>query len=696
MQEVASVRQRLNLGRAAAILLDPLLLAPLFFLLLGLYVLFFFPRLTFSLADVLGLTVEFSSLSIPEIVLVYLLRGYFVIVLVRAIWRRSLLSAGFFSSALLYLCYFPVAWGWLGWFALVPLLCLARSEAPARRIYLYAWYAGVAFFWPILEWMRVADLAMYGTWAMLASYCSLYFAAAIFLIRCLDRGTSLPLVVTVPVVWTGLEFVRSFLLSGFAWYFLGHTQQAFVPLIQIADLAGAYLVSLLAAAVNAWLFEWCSRQGWLRNLLVFSEEARPAPGLGKPIRGATPDGKLALQGFVVFGLVVASLFYGFWRLEQARFEPGPRMALLQGNLDQRLRNAATGRKNIVAVREVKRHYDYLEQIALTQGPAPELIVWPETSYPYDWFELSPHFRFPKEGETGKPFQLPRDFEVFGSVVQQLVPARAKEIKTHLLLGVNTHIWEGEDKETRYNSALLVTPSGNWGPRYDKIHRIPFGEFVPPLPFMELFAPYDFPYSITPGEHLTRFPLGQYHFGVVICNEDTDPVLARRYNRKNADGPAVDFLINIGNESWFDGTTEHDEHLAICRFRAIECRRAVARAVNMGISAVIDGNGRILQPSAATVGVMPLEHGFRSWQLGPMGVETQGALSGLAELPASQWSHFKKVPGVLTATIPVDSRSTIYALLGDWLPWTCWAVIVAGLMWAIAKRIRQVENKRPMA
>ena len=85
--------------------------------------------------------------------------------------------------------------------------------------------------------------------------------------------------------------------------------------------------------------------------------------------------------------------------------------------------------------------------------------------------------------------------------------------------------------------------------------------------------------------------------MLICFEDSDPFLARAYGMGTADGPPVDFLVNITNDGWFDTTCEHEEHLALCRFRAIECRRAVARAVNMGISAVIDGNGRVLKPTA---------------------------------------------------------------------------------------------------
>src|SRR4051812_10608400 len=160
------------------------------------------------------------------------------------------------SAGLLWLCYFPVAWGWLAWGALVPLLALVRVEARGRAVRACAWLAGLAFFWPVLQWMRVADYRMVYTWAMLATYCSLYFLVGVSLLRRLDRSIRLPLVVTVPAVWVGLEYFRSLFGGGFAWYFLGHTQHDYLAVIQVADLGGAYLVSLLVAAVNAWLFEF--------------------------------------------------------------------------------------------------------------------------------------------------------------------------------------------------------------------------------------------------------------------------------------------------------------------------------------------------------------------------------------------------------------------------------------------------------
>src|SRR5262249_17839266 len=140
----------------------------------------------------------------------------------------------------------------------------------------------------------------------------------------------------------------------------------------------------------------------------------------------------------------------------------------------------------------------------------------------------------------------------------------------VLLGLNsTDLYtDRHPPRLRYNSALLIGPGGKKVGRYDKIHRVPFGEFVPlrdVLPFMDRFAPYDYDYSISPGREQTRLPVGAHHFGVLICYEDTDTELARGYVAPGEQ--RADFLVNISNDGWFDGTSEHEQHLAICRFRA---------------------------------------------------------------------------------------------------------------------------------
>src|SRR5262249_32620076 len=149
--------------------------------------------------------------------------------------------------------------------------------------------------WPALQWLRVADPMMYYTWGALATYCSLYVPLGIWLVRRLDRGTALPLSITFPVVWTALEFFRANFIGdfasavlghtqhdfpgGFAWYFLSHTQHEFLPLIQIADLAGAYSVTFQVAAVNAVVFQLVVA-AW-PGLRLFLLQPDCAPALSK-------------------------------------------------------------------------------------------------------------------------------------------------------------------------------------------------------------------------------------------------------------------------------------------------------------------------------------------------------------------------------------------------------------------------------
>jgi apolipoprotein N-acyltransferase len=541
------------------------------------------------------------------------------------------LAPALVTAGLLWLCYFPADCGWLAWVALVPLLVLVRSPARPWRVYLAAWAGGLAFYWPVLQWMRVADPRMYATWAILATYCATYVPLAVWLLRRLDRGTRLPPSVTLPLVWTALEYVRAHLATGFPWYFLGHTQHDALPVIQVADLGGAYAVTFLVAAVNGLLFEVLYRRARLRSLFGLPDVPARWPGS-------------ALQAAGVGLLLAATVGYGYYRLGQADFADGPRVALIQGNLDQRIRNQAAASGGAQAMKTMLGHYTALCDQAAAQQPKPALLVWPETSHPDGWGEMGagfPRDRLP-------PDLLPADGSDWPARVLHRLNAAlftaAAGWRTDVLFGVNTDVAVDRDRVERYNSAVLVRPDGSTAGRYDKMHRVPFGEYVPLrdwLPWMNAFAPYDSDYSIRPGETYTRFPLGAYRFGVIICYEDTDPSLARQYVAPGAE--PVDFLLNLSNDGWFDGSSEHEQHLAICRFRAVECRRSVARAVNMGISAVIDPNGRV------------------------------------TALPGPTWAASKKVAGVVTAAVPIDRRGSLYAAWGDWLPAACWLMVGAGLL-----------------
>ena len=134
--------------------------------------------------------------------------------------------------------------------------------------------------------------------------------------------------------------------------------------------------------------------------------------------------------------------------------------------------------------------------------------------------------------------------------------------------------------------------------------------------------------MTFGHEPVSLPLGSYRLAVAICFEDTVPHVVRRFFREPADGRQPDMLINMSNDGWFQGSSELDMHLAVSVFRTIEHRVPLARAVNTGISALIDGNGEIRE-----------------------------TLPRLTE-------------SVLSVTVPLDDRTSLYTRLAT--GWACLA------------------------
>jgi len=388
-----------------------------------------------------------------------------------------------------------------------------------------------------------------------------------------------------------------------------------------------YGLTFLVAMVNAVLWLGLERANHVRDWLRLHGELAPAS---------------LRPSLVAASLLLASVVYGHIRLSHEPFADGPQVAIIQGNLPQDIKNEKGD--------EMISHFGKLVNEAVTGQPKPDLVIWPETSYAGAWVDVGPGVAV-DSGTT----EFQRGYNMSRSVIREDMAFW----QTPMLLGLNTFQWESDNKEWRYNSALLVDATGKPVARYDKIHLVPFGEYVPLekyLPFMTAFTPYDKAYSCKPGESWTRFPIAAggrtYHFGCVICYEDTDATLARQYVRPSSEG--VDFIVNISNDGWFDGTAEHEQHLAISRFRAVETRRSVVRAVNMGISAIIDSDGRIVA------------------------------------LPGETWSKSKKVPAVIRGTVPIDTRTSLYARFGDWLPIVTWAIVLGGFVRGSIRRWPKAE------
>jgi apolipoprotein N-acyltransferase len=311
------------------------------------------------------------------------------------------------SGVLLWLAFFPADLGPLGFVALAPWLTLfarpvSRGGGTSRRT-----WAGSPFFALATNWVRVAHPMMYLSWLGLASSCRCSGWPRSASIRRLDRRR-VPLAVSAPVAWVALEYARmhfptgftfmrhvgAYQMIGFGWYFLGYTQHAFTPLIQIADLGGVYAVSFVVAAVN----------GALAGLMT----RRPTPlpeGKGESDTASAPTSAAREGSFSPFpsgrgaggvgfalALLGAGVGYGYWRLDHPPFADGPVVAAVQGNLSQ---GDKMGDPKGLLASYTDLHFRAVQYDRTAKkffGPSPDLVVWPETCCPMDWCAVAPGAR----------------------------------------------------------------------------------------------------------------------------------------------------------------------------------------------------------------------------------------------------------------------------------------------------------------
>jgi apolipoprotein N-acyltransferase len=428
---------------------------------------------------------------------------------------------------------------WLAWIGLVPLLGV-MDRHPFRS----GFVAGCAFFGLVLYWLNIV-MTTYGrmhplfslvAYVLLVAYLALFFGVATWAVCRFREQLGLSYLLTLPGVWVVLEFLRSFLLTGFPWASLGYSQQNREVLLQVADLFGVHGLSFLLVFVNVLVFQlWqCLRR-----------------------RGLQPLSRSGLVAGLL--LVVAAHAYGSWRLGQSADPTAPTLevALIQGNIDQSVKwDPAYQQKTVDIYRELSRE-------AAADG-APDLIVWPESATPFY-------------------FQEP------GSLSAQVTEV-PRAGGGHLLFG--SPAYEAGLGSYRYlNSAFLLSPEGVVLGRSDKVHLVPFGEYVPLgrfLPFINKLVSGIGDFS--PGT-VNPLPMGDAKVGVLVCFEAIFPELARDYARGGSG-----LLVNITNDAWFGRSSAPYQHLAMTRFRAVENRLWVARAANTGISALIDPKGRIVARS----------------------------------------------------------------------------------------------------
>jgi apolipoprotein N-acyltransferase len=532
------------------------------------------------------------------------------------------------SALLLWLSFPPADCGYLAWVALVPLFLLVRSERRAPILYFAAWLGGEIFWVLAIHWIRLTDPSAWLAWLVMATFLSLWWPAFVALTRRAVLALRVPLVIAAPVVWVALEYVRAHVLTGFPWYYLAHAQYRYLPLIQVADLAGAWGLSLLLALVNAWVVE-------LVELPLFDRRCSP-PRLARA---------QVYRAIVTLLLVSATFAYGGVRLATARFRPGPRVALLQSNIQQEVKRKAQQPGEILG--------QFRTLITQALAAKPDLVVWPETSYPRGYPKIHPRIGievFARQARAINPKATPELFLDRVELARLELNGWTDAMDVAMLVGATMYDFRPNGL-AKYNSAMLFEPRKRDPQTYHKLHLVPFGEYVPLIqtfPWLTRLTPYhgELVPSLTFGPRPEWFEWKGLRLATAICFEDTVPHVVRRFFAEAPAGRQPDLLINISNDGWFRGSSELDEHLAISAFRAVENRVPIVRAVNTGGTALIDGNGTIT--------------------------------ASLPRLTEAQ----------LTGTVQLDDRTTFYSRSGDWLPQAC----LIGALLAIPLGWRR-RNKR---
>jgi apolipoprotein N-acyltransferase len=494
---------------------------------------------------------------------------------------------------------------WLCWIALAPLMyaLLRAREADATELltdesysflvparawqgFLLGWASGTVFYFGTCYWVY-SVMHLYGGLSPVVSFLllvlfSLYIGlhhglfGALMAVAGRSRvGFSRKALVLAPFLWVSVELLRAYVVS-FPWALLGTAQIDNLPLARLASVTGVYGVSFEIALVNT---------VFAATMLVHRK--RRIPMLIAALTGA-----IALQATVLV------------KVEPS--EVDAHATLVQQNVPIERQWSYESYKRLVD-----------ELVEMSQAPpagreasvAP-LIVWPESPAPFE-----------------------TDDRLFSESTAAL--ARAQE--SWLLAGTTAvlPVTKPDATEQVYNSAVLLSPGGAVVQRYDKVHLVPWGEYIP---FSWAFG---FAKSLThevgtfvPGS-AERMPLevGEHRYGVFICYESVFPQEVRQFAAHGAE-----VFVNISNDGWYGDSGAPWQHLNMARMRAVENHRWLLRCTNTGVTSAIDPLGRVV-----------------------------------AAAPRNQRL-------VLDAPYGLERETTFYTRYGDWFPILCAIISITGLLW----------------
>lgn len=474
--------------------------------------------------------------------------------------------------------------GAIAWIALVPLLVAILGERssqlkrPLRRSFLigylcgFVWYA-INSYWIYVP-MHATGVPPAGAEGIVVLYSlvlGLYFGLFAWATALLRRRFGLVAALSfTPVLWPAVEFL-AYHLTKVPWDQLGYSQVDNFWLTRIAPWAGTYGIAAVLLAGNA----------------LFTAALLTRPAQLKI--------KLAAAGLIFAGLLQMGTL----------FAPKPATTsatalLLQVNLSVNNQAASESpafysdlvRFSASSSTACTPYYPGLYELSHTEihpdcakAPAhPNLIVWPEAPTPFR--DEDPVFRSYLEALTQREHSA----------------AFVGDIATQYFMR------DGKPAYAIYNSASFFNSKGQYDGRYDKIHLVPFGEYVP---YQQLFfwagSLVDQIGTFTHGWRRVVFHDQGHVFGIFICYESIFSNEVRLFAKKGAQ-----VFVNISDDAWYGDTSAPWQHLNMARMRSIENHRWLLLDTNNGITCVVDPEGRVTQSIARHVyGALAAHYGYES-------------------------------------------------------------------------------------
>jgi apolipoprotein N-acyltransferase len=429
-------------------------------------------------------------------------------------------------------------------------VALARDASvprPYRRAFLLGLATGAVCFWGTLYWL-VETMTTFGEMpvplavvaaGLLVAYLSLFPGAFAVMVVRFHRSFGPPGLLLAAPAWVATELGRQYVWDGFPWELLGYTQVTWLPVAQMASLAGVYGLSGLLVLTSAAVALLVIDRGRLRWVTAAATAL----------------------------LIAAGTWWGAARVSASRLtsEGTPvRVGVLQGNIEQEQKWDPR------LVDQISTRYLEMTRAALAEGAT--FVLWPESATPY-LFEADTV----RAGAVRRMAQAAKATLLVGS--DQLEPLLAAASPGP------------RPRPKYYNAAFLVKPDGMVGAVYRKMHLVPFGEYVPLkrlLFFVDAIT--GFP-DFTPGREGVLLPVGDHLASTAICYEVIYGDAIRDAVRRGSE-----LLTTITNDAWYGRSSAAYQHWEQASMRAIENGRYLARAANTGISGFVDPYGRVLDRS----------------------------------------------------------------------------------------------------